>query len=229
MMYPNEARSAQQLQLLKERHLQEFFMPYLHISVAARKASLQGFYELDTANSEDLMPVYHKYNNKYWLYLAGGCWWISTKSEMLSRKARGVAHSAQVNRQSLALPEASTGWWTVENQKWESTEVQIQGSKEPKAEFVVVSLAGGELLRKDLLLEMTVLELKADLLRSKLNKPYTIRLCLHTQQLKDQERLGSLPIAAGDTLQAIFLPILCKRCGKHVDHDRKKCKQCKAG
>ena len=94
----------------------------------------------------------------------------------------------------LDLKERQIGKLVGSGKKWESIDLKLDDLKEPKAEFVVVSMAGTELLRKSFQLHETVVTVKTTLsrtLKSSWNRPADfIRLCLGSQALSNAKELG---------------------------------------
>lgn len=218
---------------LRSKQLGDFFSPVLHVTLGRGNVHVcQGFYELSPIHTRGWQPVYRKYKSRYFLYLSKQCWWISTESNMLMRQPRGLLHSGAVRlNDSPARPERATNWKVVgSGKKWESIDLKLDDLKEPKAEFVVVSMAGTELLRKSFQLHETVVTVKTTLsrtLKASWNRPADfIRLCLGSQALSNAKELGRLTIGAGTPLQAVLIPINCKHCMVSLEKQWYPCCRC---
>ena len=229
----SEDHSRARTEALRSKQLGDFFSPVLHVTLGRGNVQVcQGFYELSPIHTRGWQPVYRKYKSRYFLYLSKQCWWISTESNMLMRQPRGLLHSGAVRlNDSPARPERATNWKVVgSGKKWESIDLKLDDLKEPKPEFVVVSMAGTELLRKSFQLHETVVTVKTTLsrtLKASWNRPADfIRLCLGSQALSNAKELGRLTIGAGTPLQAVLIPINCKHCMVSLEKQWYPCCRC---
>ena len=217
----------QNMQLIAElrtQHLKELFAPCLWISAEVQPCSWQGFYTLSPEESSDLEPVYCKYNSStLFLYPSRGEWWFSSRENMVKKAACGFVHSTRAANPAGSVLSA-TGWRLLRDRIWCAIEVRVEEVRAP-VEFVIVSLAGEELLRKSCLLDETVGHLKKEL-QAMRNNHQSVQLCFQSTRLRKSTPLGCLSMRPGEPLQAIFALRKCVACSSVITGPPSRCVGC---
>ncbi|CAE7762012.1 unnamed protein product [Symbiodinium sp. CCMP2592] len=209
---------------LRAQHLKELFSPCLWIS-SGDVQPWHGFYTLSTEDSTDTSPVYCKYNSSTpFLYAAKGSWCFSkNRANLLTKTGCGFVRSSAADAAPSVL--LATGWRQLgEDKAWASIDLQIQ-EVQSTVEFVIVSLAGEEILRKSCVLSETVHHLRKQLQAARQSHD-NVQLCLQNTRLRKSTPLGCLSLRPGETLQAIFGLRSCIACKTPITGPPSRCGSC---
>ncbi|CAE7454002.1 unnamed protein product, partial [Symbiodinium sp. CCMP2456] len=211
---------------LRAQHLKELFSPCLWIS-SLEVQPWHGFYTLSTEDSTDTSPVYCKYNSSTpCLYAAKGEWCFSkNRANLLTKTGCGFVRSTCT---ADAAPSVllATGWRQLgEDRVWSSIDLRIEEVRNSTVEFVIVSLAGEEILRKSCVLSETVHHLRKQLQVSRQSHD-NIQLCLQNTRLRKSTPLGCLSLRPGETLQAVFGLRSCIACKTPITGPPSRCGSC---
>ena len=219
-----EKQNVQHIAELRSKHLKEIFAPCLWIS-AADGQDWHGFYMLSTQDSTDVAPVYCKYgSDKPFLFASGAQWWFSSRQNMFASAPCGFVHSTCAGHAAPNVIDAS-GWKMLgPDRTWHATDLRLVEVRSP-VEFVVVSLAGEEILRKACSLEETVGQLRKDL-QEPSRRHQTVLLCLNDNRLRKSTPLGCLNVKPGEPLQAVFMLRKCLACKNPIDGPPSRCGSC---
>ncbi|CAE7616364.1 unnamed protein product [Symbiodinium necroappetens] len=211
---------------LRAQHLRELFSPCLWIS-SGEVQPWHGFYTLSTEDSTDTSPVYCKYNSSTpCLYAAKGEWCFSkNRANLVTKTGCGFVRSTST---AAAAPSVllATGWRQLgEDRMWSSIDLRIEEVTNSTVEFVIVSLAGDEILRKSCVLSETVHYLRKQVQAARQSHD-NIQLCLQNTRLRKSTPLGCLSLRPGETLQAVFGLRSCIACKTPITGPPSRCGSC---
>ena len=108
---------------------------------------------------------------------------------------------------------------------WSSIDLRIEEVTNSTVEFVIVSLAGDEILRKSCVLSETVHYLRKQVQAARQSHD-NIQLCLQNTRLRKSTPLGCLSLRPGETLQAVFGLRSCIACKTPITGPPSRCGSC---